>query len=493
MPVYLLHGFKWPRPLIRIHIILQNLDDAAAEWLVSPGTTECMLDNFHALYPDLMQHLPNLRFVEQFDPADESTESNAPSQPFAYVADVCQEVKLGINIDEYRGKLVTGNQWSALMELRDKIAPEEKPGWFVVVCGDEERWAPPTIETLQEAAQHNGVSRTASSEAESAQYSHRPSDEVTQKRDDQPRGLKKLFGGFSRKKSLLTAKSASDIIEGTTTAAPVATRNCNEGSTVAIAERNGDSRTMKSATPPLLSPPFGAVELSVVPPTRAGDDSSGSRSISPIEEEPWSTPGTEYSSDSRFRRRSDTALWTPQSVSQGRNYRASCHVDRFGGVSPVSARSPSPLSRLQSPADVSCDGSAPSPYIPTILPERQNGAWKRHTLHNSPSLSRGPPLAKIDVAEKDEEEGQYEVISMAPKVSTLVIARHDARRQRLSHSSIKDRTSPDTYRPKGPRFPVNPSPQSRRSSYGTNSVFGQKINQFDLVANSIENALVAMR
>lgn len=260
-----------------------------------------------------------------------------------------------------------------------------------------------------------------------------------------------------------------------------------------VAERNGDSRTMKSATPPLLSPPFGAVELSVVPPTRAGDDSSGSRSISPIEEEPWSTPGTEYSSDSRFRRRSDTALWTPQSVSQGRNYRASCHVDRFGGVSPVSAQSPSPLSRLQSPADVSCDGSAPSPYIPTILPERQNGAWKRHTLHNSPSLSRGPPLAKIDVAEKDEEEGQYEVISMAPKVSTLVIARHDARRQRLSHSSIKDRTSPDTYRPKGPRFPVNPSPQSRRSSYGTNSVFGQKINQFDLVANSIENALVAMR
>lgn len=101
-----------------------------------------------------------------------------------------------------------------------------------------------------------------------------------------------------------------------------------------VAERNGDSRTMKSATPPLLSPPFGAVELSVVPPTRAGDDSSGSRSISPIEEEPWSTPGTEYSSDSRFRRRSDTALWTPQSVSQGRNYRASCHVDRFGGVSP---------------------------------------------------------------------------------------------------------------------------------------------------------------
>lgn len=177
MPVYLLHGFKWPRPLIRIHIILQNLEDAAAEWLVAPGTTECMLENFNELFPDQMKYLPKLRFVEQFDPNDESTETNAPSQPFAYVADVCQEVKLGIDIDEFRGKGVTGNQWSALMELRDKIAPEERPGWFVVVCGDEERWAPPTIETLQQGAQRNGVSR-ATSEAESSQYSVRPVSEV---------------------------------------------------------------------------------------------------------------------------------------------------------------------------------------------------------------------------------------------------------------------------------------------------------------------------
>lgn len=138
-----------------------------------------MLDNFNALFPNQMRYLPNLRFVEQFDPDDESTESNAPSQPFAYVADVCQEVKLGINIDEFRGKGVTGNQWSALMELRDKIAPEERPGWFVVVCGDEERWAPPTIETLQQGAQHNGVSRAAS-EAESSQYSVRPVSAVCQ-------------------------------------------------------------------------------------------------------------------------------------------------------------------------------------------------------------------------------------------------------------------------------------------------------------------------
>ncbi|EME80727.1 uncharacterized protein MYCFIDRAFT_17465, partial [Pseudocercospora fijiensis CIRAD86] len=141
MPVYLLHGFRWPRPLVRIHIILKNLDDAAAEWLVAPGTTKALLDNFQELFPECMTHLPDLRFVEQYDPNDIS--SSASSQPYAYVADICEEVKLGIDIDEFRAKGVGNEQWSALCELRDKIAPEEKVGWYVVVCGDEDRWAPP--------------------------------------------------------------------------------------------------------------------------------------------------------------------------------------------------------------------------------------------------------------------------------------------------------------------------------------------------------------
>lgn len=148
MPVYLLHGFRWPRPLIRIHIILQNLDDAAAEWLVAPGTTQTMLDNFRQLYPDSMEHLGSLRFVEQYDPTD--TAPGAGSQPFAYVADVCEEVKLGVEIDEVRGKGVPNDQWAAMMELRDKLAPEEKVSWYCVVCGDEERWAPPTVSLLEQ-------------------------------------------------------------------------------------------------------------------------------------------------------------------------------------------------------------------------------------------------------------------------------------------------------------------------------------------------------
>lgn len=149
MPVYLCHGFRWPRPLIRIHIILQNLDDAAAEWLIAPDTTATLTKNFNDLFPDAMEHLPQLRFLEQYDPEDIS--ANAASQPYAYVADVVEEVKLGIDVDEVRSRGVGNEQWAALLELRDKLAPEEKVAWYVVVCGDEERWAPPTIGQLQTA------------------------------------------------------------------------------------------------------------------------------------------------------------------------------------------------------------------------------------------------------------------------------------------------------------------------------------------------------
>jgi hypothetical protein len=147
MPVYLLHGFRWPRPLIRIHIILQNLDDAAAEWLVAPPTTSTLLRNFKQLYPDLMKSLPSLRFYEQYDPQDISAASK--SQPYAYVADIAEEIKLGAEVDAIRGRGVSNDQWASLMELRDKLAPDEKVSWYIVVCGDEERWAPNTMYLLE--------------------------------------------------------------------------------------------------------------------------------------------------------------------------------------------------------------------------------------------------------------------------------------------------------------------------------------------------------
>ena len=139
MPTWLVHGFRWPRPLIRIHIVLQNIDEAAPEWTMGPRTSESLLENFHRLYPEIMEHLPSLRFIEQYDPEDLETKSH----PYAYVCDQVHEVKLGLDVDEVRGKGVSNEAWSALVDLRDKIAAGEKTGWFVVVNGDVERWAPP--------------------------------------------------------------------------------------------------------------------------------------------------------------------------------------------------------------------------------------------------------------------------------------------------------------------------------------------------------------
>lgn len=105
------------------------------------------MTNFRELFPESMPHLPALRFVEQYDPNDLSAASL--SQPYAYVADIIEEVKLGLDVDDVRGRGVNNEQWGALMELRDRLAPDEKVGWWIVVCGDEERWAPPTNDLIR--------------------------------------------------------------------------------------------------------------------------------------------------------------------------------------------------------------------------------------------------------------------------------------------------------------------------------------------------------
>jgi hypothetical protein len=114
---------------------------------MAPDTGRALVENFKTLHPDTMKHLPDLRFIEQYDPTDES--SDAKSQPFAYVADVVHEVHLGVEIDEIRGKGVSNEAWGAIVDLRDAIAPGEKVAWFVVVCGDTERWVPPTVKVLE--------------------------------------------------------------------------------------------------------------------------------------------------------------------------------------------------------------------------------------------------------------------------------------------------------------------------------------------------------
>ncbi|TVY71359.1 hypothetical protein LSUE1_G009455, partial [Lachnellula suecica] len=50
MPTYLVHGFRWQRALIRIHIILNDLEDAAPEWIMAPATSGTLLNSFYSLY-----------------------------------------------------------------------------------------------------------------------------------------------------------------------------------------------------------------------------------------------------------------------------------------------------------------------------------------------------------------------------------------------------------------------------------------------------------
>jgi len=218
MPTYICHGFRWPRPLIRIHIILRNLDDAAAEWLIAPKTAETMIHNFKSIYPEIMPSLPSLRFLEQYDPSDESVESK--SQPYAYVCDVVQEVKLGIEFDEVRGKGVHNDVWTAMMDLRDKLAPGEKVSWFVVVCGDVERWSPPEGASANGTNGVNGMNGLHVANGHTNGYPPSRVSRSSWGREDSEasrpstsRSIKKFFGGnvLRKSKSMKSISTAASL------------------------------------------------------------------------------------------------------------------------------------------------------------------------------------------------------------------------------------------------------------------------------------------
>lgn len=183
MPVYILHGFRWPRgdqslTCIRVHIILQNLDDAAAEYIQAPRSQASILQSLRQAFPEIMANLHTLQFVEQYDP-DDTSSLNAVSQPWAFVADKVvtmagggvsvpagtahgdvggrkRDTKgsgmdiaggggaLSVNLEDVtsEGPGLTARGWEALADLRDKIAPGERIGWWVVYNGDPERRYP---------------------------------------------------------------------------------------------------------------------------------------------------------------------------------------------------------------------------------------------------------------------------------------------------------------------------------------------------------------
>ena len=137
MPVYLVHGFRWPRSAIRRHVIINNIDDAAPEYIVSPKASAALLASFQKDYSEIMKSLPKLRFVEQYDPHDVS--ESALSQPYAFVADKVELCHLSLDVTDTMEKGVAQSCWDALMDLKEQLAPGEKLGWWIVYNGDELR------------------------------------------------------------------------------------------------------------------------------------------------------------------------------------------------------------------------------------------------------------------------------------------------------------------------------------------------------------------
>ena len=150
MPVYLIHGFRWLRTPIREFVILQNVNDAAPDYLMQVTTPAAIKAALIKLHPDIMKRIPEIHFIEQHDPADENPD--AVSQPYAFVADKVIEADLSINIREAQEKNpITAHAWDAFIDLKEALAGSEaEMGWFVVFNGDPDRAADVYQQDLEE-------------------------------------------------------------------------------------------------------------------------------------------------------------------------------------------------------------------------------------------------------------------------------------------------------------------------------------------------------
>lgn len=139
MALFVLHGFKWKRTPIRHHIILKDVEDAAPDYLMHDATPAALRESFTKLWPHLMKHLPDLDFIEQNDPLDETP--LAAFQPYAFVASKVVKGDLNINLREAQAQLgLSPAAWDAFYALRDELTgnSEEEIGLYVVSNGKPE-------------------------------------------------------------------------------------------------------------------------------------------------------------------------------------------------------------------------------------------------------------------------------------------------------------------------------------------------------------------
>jgi hypothetical protein len=139
MPVFIVHGFRWDRVKIRHHVILNDVDDAASDYIMQSTTPDALRASFTKMFPEIMAVLPNVQFLEQYDPEDCSDDAHA--QPYAYIADYIIKSDLSVDIAEVISKGPGGNtaSWQAMADLSDKIAQGAPIRWYAVYNGDVER------------------------------------------------------------------------------------------------------------------------------------------------------------------------------------------------------------------------------------------------------------------------------------------------------------------------------------------------------------------
>ena len=141
MPIYLIHGFRWPRGQghhgVGPYIIMNNVLDAAVNYTMTESSSAALIESIRAQHPEIMAQLPNIRLVEQGS-LDDGT------QPYAYICDTVVEHDLSIDLT---GRLQpsAGSQWNAMSDLLDVLAPGARLGWFVVHNDDPFRGGNPPV------------------------------------------------------------------------------------------------------------------------------------------------------------------------------------------------------------------------------------------------------------------------------------------------------------------------------------------------------------
>lgn len=150
MPVYLVHGFRWLREGftgIRVHAVMNNLDNVSAEYIQNANSRRDLLRSFRASYPDIMKELDHsdpetdvyvqpgllamnrgagvrrLEFIEQYNPEDEESEY-AVSQPYAYVGDKVVVIAAGSGTGMGINRPGT-SQTSVLQQRTDSQSPNQ--------------------------------------------------------------------------------------------------------------------------------------------------------------------------------------------------------------------------------------------------------------------------------------------------------------------------------------------------------------------------------